>query len=352
MKKRIAAILSTSMLITGTSLFTVYANGNMKDISGHFAEGSMTKFVNKGYIKGYEDNTFRPDNTITRAEFVTMFNRVFDLKKSSNKTFDDTTKHWAKDEIDIAYTNGVCMGKSSTSFAPDDEITREEAAKMISNYLKISDKNIDKLNKYKDFNGVSTWAINDVEGVLEKGYMVGYDDLTFKPLKNITRSETVLILDRIITKSDENLISIEKKIIKNNWFQDYKIVNLNDKKIEFISGFHEGLEFNILYKKLDKNGIVYKLSNNEDNSNPFNLTIELKGENTMKITSSGDYVNLGGDYSIASNNQIIKIAQDYSDSIAEYTGHYDKEYCINQYDYLGLNKLGISLKEVIDYYRH
>ena len=167
------------------------------DIKGHWAEFNIVDFVSKGYVSGYSDGTFKPNNNITRAEFVKILNKVFGLTKSSGKVFSDTKTHWAKHDIDIAVTNGVCNGKTTTEFKPNDAITREEAAVMISNYKKIADNNFDKINKYKDASKVASWAKPGVEGVIEKGYMSGYSDNTFKPKNKITRAEAVATLSRI-----------------------------------------------------------------------------------------------------------------------------------------------------------
>ena len=350
MKKKIATILSTSILITSGTFLNVNANVYMKDINGHWAETSITKFLNKGYIKGYEDDTFRPDNTITRAEFVTIFNRVFNLKKFSNKVFDDTKNHRAKNQIDIAYTNGICLGKSPTEFAPDDKITREESAKMISNYLNLSEKNIDKLKTYKDYKSVSSWAINDVEGVLEKEYMIGYDDFTFKPLNYITRSETVLMLNRVNNSSENSLTPIEKKIISNNWINGCDIVNINKEKIEFNFGFHEGLTFYILDKDVVGNRIDYKVHNNENNATPFDITISIEGDKIKIVCNDSIYSDLSGDFFGATNEQIIKLAHEMQDGLIYPGISYDKEYCINNYQNLRLRDYKITLDEVKSFY--
>lgn len=167
------------------------------DILGHWAEDNIRNFMEKGYVSGYSDGSFRPNNNITRAEFVKILNQVLGLTKSSGKVFNDTKTHWAKHDIDIAVTNGVCNGKSTTEFKPNDAITREEAAVMISNYKKIADNNFDKINKYKDASKVALWAKPGVEGVIEKGYMSGYSDNTYRPKNNITRAEAVATLSRI-----------------------------------------------------------------------------------------------------------------------------------------------------------
>ena len=166
------------------------------DITGHWAESAIRDFVNKGYVNGYPDGTFKPQDSITRAEFVSIVNSYFGLTKSSGKVFNDTKTHWAKNAIDIAVTNGVCNGMSATEFAPNDPITREQAAVMVANYKKIADTNLDKLNKYQDVNKVSSWAKSSVEGVIEKGYM-GAGGIAFNPKNNITRAEAVVTLSRI-----------------------------------------------------------------------------------------------------------------------------------------------------------
>lgn len=169
----------------------------VNDINGHWAEKTIKTFIEKGYINGYDDKTFKPNNSITRAEFVKIFNKYFGLTKSSGKTFNDTQTHWAKNEIDIAVTNGVANGISELEFRPNEPITREQAAKMISNYMKLNDSNHDKIEKYSDKNKISAWAVDSVEGMVEKGYMNGYDDNTFKPGNPITRAEAVVTLSRI-----------------------------------------------------------------------------------------------------------------------------------------------------------
>lgn len=174
------------------------SNG-INDITGHWAESQIKDFISKGYLNGYPDGTFKPQDSIKRAEFVKTLNKVFGLTTKSGKIFNDTTNHWAKDEIDIAVTNGVCQGTSATTFEPDAPITREAAAKMIANYKKIIDTHNDKINGYNDGKQVSSWAIKEVEAILEAGYMNGYSDTnTFKPKNNITRAEAVVTLGRVI----------------------------------------------------------------------------------------------------------------------------------------------------------
>lgn len=208
-----AIILITTFLLLPFSTFSVLAEVRLSDINGHWASSTIVDFINKGFINGYDDGTFKPDNSITRAEFVKLFNKKFSLTTSSGKVFSDTATHWARNDIDIAVTNGVANGVSHSNFNPDDPITREEAAKMLSNYKKIDDPDHDKINSYIDGYMVSSWAKSSVEGVIEKGYMNGYsEDNTFRPLSNITRAEAAVTLSRVDASSSEG----SSNIIDNN----------------------------------------------------------------------------------------------------------------------------------------
>ena len=163
----------------------------------YWAYSQIQSFVEKGYIDGYGDGTFRPQNPIKRNEFVKIFNKVFGLTKKSGIVFDDTKDNWAKDEIDIAVTNGVAQGVSSTLFEPDRYVTRQEAAKMLSNYMKLDDTNHDKIKKFSDYNQIAEWAKDALEGNVEKGYIKGTDAGMLAPKDNMTRAEVVTLLSRV-----------------------------------------------------------------------------------------------------------------------------------------------------------
>lgn len=196
-------------IVVKTDGNTATINGSKVDIGGtitsapvvndwktHWASANIERAMNDGWID--KSDKFRPNEGMKRGEFIKVLNRAFGLTKTSGKVFNDTKNHWSKVEVDIAVTNGVCEGTSPTTFDPEAYITREQVAKMIANYKKISDKNHDKLTTYNDRNNVSSWAKNEVEAILEAGYMNGYkEDNTFRPKRIITRAEAVVTLSRI-----------------------------------------------------------------------------------------------------------------------------------------------------------
>ena len=126
-----------------------------------------------------------------------IFNKVFGLTNKSGIVFDDTKDNWAKDEIDIAVTNGVAQGVSNILFEPERYVTRQEAAKMLANYMKLDDKNHDKIKQFSDYNQIAEWAKDALEGNVEKGYIQGTSEGILAPKNNITRAEAVTLLSRV-----------------------------------------------------------------------------------------------------------------------------------------------------------
>ena len=154
--------------------------------------------MNKGYIVGYEDNTFRPNDNMTRAEFVKVVNKVFGYTQKGEEQFIDVNKNdWFYDDICIGIKVGYIKGKSTDIFAPNDNITREEVAMILTNIMKNKDENLDKLNTFKDGNKTSQWAQSSVEGAIEAGYLNGDDQGLLNPTDNITRAEAISMLSRV-----------------------------------------------------------------------------------------------------------------------------------------------------------
>ncbi|CFX39840.1 S-layer homology domain [Syntrophomonas zehnderi OL-4] len=165
---------------------------NLSDIRDHWAEKNIAELVATGAIAGYPDGTFKPDNTITRAEFSSILVKAFKLETKSGKVFNDTIGHWGKDYISTAAAHGIVSGYSDNAFGPDDSITREQMAVMIVKAAKLSDTLEGKT--FADGNKVSAWAQNAVVTTHEKNIISGYPDNTFQPKKNATRAEAATVI--------------------------------------------------------------------------------------------------------------------------------------------------------------
>ena len=164
------------------------------DINAHWAKNQIIDFSSKGYINGYEDNTFRPDDNVSRAEFVKILNKVFKFTNTTNSNFTDVSPtDWYYNDICIGINEGYINGYEDNTFRPNSPITREEASKIIAKVMKI--KGDGSLN-FSDSYSISSWAKEYVDALNDHGIIKGYEDNTFRPQDNITRGETVTILSR------------------------------------------------------------------------------------------------------------------------------------------------------------
>lgn len=183
-----AVMALNSQQSTTTTTTTV----TLSDITGHWAEKYIDKLVAQGAITGYPNGTFKPDNQITRAEFATVLVRAFKLQHQSGKVFADTADHWAKDYIATAAANGIVGGYNTTTFGPDDLITREQMAAMIVRAAKLQATSNAK--SFTDSEQISSWAKSAADAASSNNIINGYPDNTFRPKNNATRAEAATVI--------------------------------------------------------------------------------------------------------------------------------------------------------------
>ncbi|OXM82467.1 S-layer homology domain-containing protein [Paenibacillus rigui] len=172
---------------------------NLSDIQGHWAETAVIQLVKQGAITGYPDNTYKPNDRITRAEFVTIIVNAFGLKAQNSKSFADTTKHWAQSAISTASSLGIADGYSENTFGPDDWITREQMATILIRAARI-DSTEPAIVHFSDNSSVSDWAKTPLATAAAKGLIDGYEDGTVKPKANASRAEAAAVILRALQK--------------------------------------------------------------------------------------------------------------------------------------------------------
>jgi hypothetical protein len=171
---------------------------HFKDIQGHWAEKSFLKMAERGAVHGYADGSFMPDRQITRAEFAVILVQALDFTDKGSKMFNDTVNHWAKQAVSTAYAYGIVHGYDDNTFAPDDLITREQMTMMIMNALQL--ESMPSVRTFVDQSKISKWAREAVAIAAESGIITGYPDNTMRPLVHATRAEAVSIIWRSLEK--------------------------------------------------------------------------------------------------------------------------------------------------------
>ena len=106
MKKHLISTFALAMIFS--SSISVQANNKITDIDGHWAQNQISNFIEKSYAKGYEDNTFKPDNQITRAEFVRLVNMYFGFNNKGISQFKDINQNsWYYNDICIIHLDQI-----------------------------------------------------------------------------------------------------------------------------------------------------------------------------------------------------------------------------------------------------
>lgn len=192
-KKLLPLALTAAMIVP-----SVPAMAAPSDIAGHWAESVITQWQSKGLIQGYEDGTFKPGNTITRAEFVTLMNNAKGFWSEGGINFSDVKNgSWFYSAVARAVAAGYVKGYSDGSFKPNNTITRAEAAVMIANTAKLS-ANEAGAYRFTDIGSIPAWARGSVGAVVAAGYMTGYPDGSFDANASISRAEAVSSLNRML----------------------------------------------------------------------------------------------------------------------------------------------------------
>ncbi|WP_179232744.1 S-layer homology domain-containing protein [Paenibacillus rigui] len=154
------------------------------------------------YIQGYPDGTFRPAQSLTRAEMSALLSRIVTGSSQSNAgaattSFTDVDSgYWAADAIRSGVRAGLLSGYPNQSFKPDATITRAEMAAIIIKWMKLEPSKDKKL--FHDMQ--NHWAADQAAAVAGKGLMTGYADGSFRPDQALTRAEAVVIINRILQR--------------------------------------------------------------------------------------------------------------------------------------------------------
>ncbi len=184
----------TTPTTTGAERFT--------DLTGHWAAAEIGTAVKLGIASGMSPTEFAPDRNITRAQFTTLLTRALGMQNTASlqSRFSDVPADaWYFDAVNSAADAGLVSGYSPTTFGPDDLITREQMAVMISNALAYKNKKVSSnasvLEKFKDRGEVSSWAVSGVSTAVQQGIITGRSADTIAPRFNATRAEgTAMIL--------------------------------------------------------------------------------------------------------------------------------------------------------------
>lgn len=177
----------------------------LSDISGHWAEASIKQAVSSGIVSGYPEGTFKPNHTVTRAEFAVMLmNTLKPQVEGTVLTFADTAKigDWAQKAVAQALQVGVINGYEDGTFRPDAEITRSEMAVMLAKALgQTVDANA--TTDFADDKDIPAWAKGAVSAIKKLSLVEGKGSNEFVPNDKTTRAEAITVLLKMLAQKSK-----------------------------------------------------------------------------------------------------------------------------------------------------
>lgn len=153
------------------------------------------------FLSGYANGTFEPDRNMTRAEVTTMFARLLTEKMAADQTYSNTfsdvaKSHWAANYIGYMQQFGIITGYADGSFRPDASVTRAEFAAIASRFERLTEGT----KSFSDVPS-SHWAAKYINFAATRGWVNGYADGTFRPNNSITRAEVAAVTCRLLERN-------------------------------------------------------------------------------------------------------------------------------------------------------
>ncbi len=163
---------------------------------GHWAYEAVINLVKKQILSGYPDNSFRPLNNITRAEFVKIIVSAFGITGECELPFNDVSPDaWYTPYIEAAYSNGIISGVGGGRFAPDESISRQDACVIINRIM--NNKGTGILS-FLDNEEISDYAKEAISALFEAGIIKGVGYNRFAPNDFIDRQSAAVLINNSI----------------------------------------------------------------------------------------------------------------------------------------------------------
>ena len=175
----------------------------LTDIAKHWAKPGIEKSVELGFVSGYKDGTFKPDGSVTRAEFATMIARALKLDTSNSDiqfADSDSTPKWALPFIAAVAKAGFISGYGDGTFKANSELTRTELVVIVVRSLGLK-PSADSHLEFADAADIPGWARPYIAAAAEAGLIHGMEDGSFMPNRISTRAEAITLILSMLGQS-------------------------------------------------------------------------------------------------------------------------------------------------------
>ncbi|MFD2670809.1 cadherin domain-containing protein [Marinicrinis sediminis] len=198
--------------LTNSTYSVVWHPVAFKDVEQHWAREAVNDMGSRMVISGIGQGEFQPDRNITRAEFSAIIVRGLGLKlESGTVPFADVEPAvWYHDAIHTAYANDLISGFEDGTFRPNESITREQAMVIMAKAMKLtaltsklSSQSAEVvLQPFEDAANASSWAAESAAASVQAGIVSGRNQNQLAPKAFVTRAEVAMMMQRLLQKSD------------------------------------------------------------------------------------------------------------------------------------------------------
>lgn len=239
--------------------------------SYYWANDAINRWYTRGYISGYPDGTFGGNNYITRAEVISIINKLNNSQTEVSKrpSKDVSLGRWYYKDMGIATQDNLISVDMNGNLRPDDFATREEVAVIISKLFDISYSGSlenSKVKMFVDDEYIDSENYYRVAGIVEEGFFCGFPDNTLRPKKFVTRAEFICVLDNAV-KGIYSSGKYKNKVINGN-------VVINGENVELINSEIKGKVFVLDGAKKSAPTLVNTMISRGINSRVGNVVIK------------------------------------------------------------------------------
>ena len=179
------------------------------DTKAHWAREYIGKLAARGVVNGMGANYYLPDDSLTRAQFLTMLSKTIyglDTTQTAAANFTDVpATEWFYSYVNWGFANGIVKGTDDVTFAPNSNITREQMAIMINNFASSTNLVLPESStsvSFTDSGVISPWASESVNKIVSSGIMSGYPEGNYNPQGKATRAEAATVIYKLIIIRD------------------------------------------------------------------------------------------------------------------------------------------------------
>ncbi|NQX59987.1 S-layer homology domain-containing protein [Paenibacillus qinlingensis] len=309
-----------------------------------WAQQAVANLTRQKVIQGYENGTFKPDQIVTRAELAVFVYRMASLTgiKHSDRDisgFSDVKKEWFAEDVLAASKLGFIQGYEDGTFRPNEHVTREETAVLLN---RLYPRKTLSVSRFTDKGAIAPWAIEAVESLSDAQVLQGYEDGAFHGKRNLTRAELAVALDRLWkltnsqTPTSDLTLSVTVQTPDNNLMVDAQVfVHAQGKKMFLAEGKTDAkgnVKFSLpsgsyeLYS-IGQESVAYKKVEVDSEHTAFQLKTESAASFTGKIVAKNGSPSAGIVVSLTTNPTFFAVTK--SDGTFNAVVLPEKDYTVN-----------------------